>query len=112
MDDNRDNLTQRFQAATYQFAKNINKISSANTFISSVSKIGILGVGIERDTETKAILPICDIISAIAALGRPSLLLLDEVQELARIKGTEGIIRALRTGLDINQNHFHRQQQP
>ncbi|KPN71399.1 selenocysteine synthase [Neisseria sp. 83E34] len=104
MDDNRDNLTQRFQAALYHFAQNINKISSAKTFISSVSKIDILGVGIERDTETKAIPPISDIISAIAAVGRPSLLLLDEVQELARIKGTEGIIRALRTGLDINQN--------
>ncbi|MFW2178176.1 MULTISPECIES: hypothetical protein [unclassified Moraxella] len=43
-------------------------------------------------------------IATIAKDNKPTLMLLDEVQELARVRGTEGLIRALRTGLDVHKD--------
>ena len=106
MDDNGDTIAERFQTALYRFAKEASHAKSAKTFIGSLSKIEILGVGIEREPVVETIPPISDVIGVIAAAARPTVLLLDEVQELARVKHTEGLIRALRTGLDVNQGRI------
>lgn len=93
-----------FQAALVQFARDIQTGGAAKTFISSISKVEVLGVGLERSKAAADQPRLSDIISLIAADNRPSLLLLDEVQELARLKDTAQLIKSLRTGLDIHQN--------
>lgn len=97
------NPAAEFQTALYQFAQSIQTGNKAKTFLSGISKLEALGIGIERETHKQAMPTISEIISRIANDNRPSLLLLDEVQELARLNGTGGLIRSLRTGLDINQ---------
>lgn len=92
-----------FQAALYRFAKSIQAGGKAKTFLSGINKIELFGLGIERETQQQALPTISEIIGHIANDNRPSLLLLDEVQELARLNDTDGLIRSLRTGLDINQ---------
>lgn len=92
-----------FQTALYHFAQSIRTGSKAKTFLNGISKIEVLGIGVEREAYRQAIPTISEIISHIAADNRPSLLLLDEVQELARVSSTNSLIRSLRTGLDIHQ---------
>ena len=103
MDDAAQNIPLHFQKALYQFSQQINKASGVKTFLGGISKIDIMGVGIEKHAPESEMPPLSTVLNTIANDNRPTLLLLDEVQELARIKGTDGIIRALRTGLDINQ---------
>lgn len=92
-----------FQKALYQFAQNIQSGNKAKTFLSGISKIEVMGIGVERETQKQTMPSISEIISHIATDNRISLLLLDEVQELARLNNTGGLIRSLRTGLDMNQ---------
>lgn len=102
MDDQPETVITRFQAALCRFAADTSKVK---TFITSIKKVNIAGSGIERETHN-ATLSISDIIGHLANDKRQTLLLLDEAQELARIKGTDGLIRALRTGLDVNQSRI------
>lgn len=95
-----------FQAALARFAAEIQTGGKAKTLIGSISKVDILGVGIERQTANEAMPRLSELIGMIAADNRPSLLLLDEVQELARIGHTEGLIKSLRTGLDIHKDRI------
>ncbi|WP_115217633.1 ATP-binding protein [Suttonella indologenes] len=92
-----------FQSALYQFAQNIQAGNKAKTFLSGISKIDILGIGLEREIASNEAPRLSDIIAVIASDNRPSLLLLDEVQELARLSDAKGLIRSLRTGLDVHQ---------
>lgn len=103
MDDTANDTPLYFQKSLHEFSRQISAGSGVKTFLGGLTKIEIMGVGVERQTPEAQMQPLSGILSAIANDNRPTLLLLDEVQELARIKGTEGIIRALRTGLDINQ---------
>lgn len=105
MDDNPDTLAERFQTALYEFATN-KPTEKAKTFFAGVKKIAAMGVEIERNESPQIIPPISNIISHIANDKRQTLLLLDEVQELARASNTQDLIRSLRTGLDINQNQI------
>lgn len=98
-----DSTPARFQAALQRFARDIHTGGKAKTLISSITKVELLGVGIARETGNAPMSGITDLISSIAADNRPSLLLLDEVQELARFTGSSGVIRSLRTGLDMHQ---------
>lgn len=93
-----------FQAALTRFATDIQTGGKAKTLIGSINKVDIMGIGIERQTPSQTPPRLSELIGIIAADNRPSLLLLDEVQELARIKQTEGLIKSLRTGLDIHKN--------
>lgn len=95
---------QEFQAALNQFAQSIQTGGKAKTFLGGLKKVEVLGVSVEREASTQTWQGVSELISQIATDNRPTLLLLDEVQELARIADTDGIIRSLRTGLDINQN--------
>ncbi|WP_165087546.1 ATP-binding protein [Neisseria yangbaofengii] len=95
-----------FHQTLFSFAQNVQTARKAKTFISDITKLEILGVSIEREKQSQdEILPLfSQIIGAIAQNRQPTLLLLDEVQELARQKDNDGLIRSLRTGLDIHQN--------
>lgn len=93
-----------FQTALYQFAQSIQTGNKAKAFLSSISKIEIMSVGLERETNKAEIPRLSDLLTLIAADNRPTLLLLDEIQELARLPDTDGLIRSFRTGLDVNQN--------
>ncbi len=101
-----ENPAADFQAALYQFAQNIQAGGKIKTFLGGISKLEILGVGIERTSQETAMPRLSDLLHLIAADSRPSLLLLDEIQELARQSGTQGLIRSLRTGLDTNQTRI------
>ena len=46
---------------------------------------------------------VSEVIEALAQSGKTVLLLFDEVQELARFDDTGGLIRSLRTGLDMHR---------
>lgn len=104
--DNRDTAdpARFFHEALHRFALNIRTGSGVKTFFGSFTKIEVLGVGIEKETQRQEIPAASEIIAHIAADDRPTLLLLDEAQELARIPHAEGMIRSLRTGLDVHQN--------
>lgn len=100
-----EHIQSLFKTALVQFSQNILQSKKAITFVGGITKIDILGIGIER--EASGVQPLDDIVSlmgAIAQDNRPSLLLLDEVQELARMKNTDDIVRTLRTGLDMYQD--------
>ena len=104
--DNKDSAgtAQFFHEALHRFALETRTGNGVKTFFGSLTKIDVLGVGLERETPPRDLPGISEIIAYIAADSRPTLLLLDEAQELARLPNTEGMIRSLRTGLDINQS--------
>lgn len=101
-----------FHRALNRFAQSLQNAKKATNLINDISKIEILGVGIERQhtipTPTMQDEPplFSHIVGQIAQNKRPTLLLLDEIQELAKQTGAgnSGMIRSLRTGLDIHQN--------
>lgn len=95
-----------FQAVLSRFATDIQTGGKAKTLIGSISKIDIMGLGIERQPAAETLPRVSELIGRIATDNRPSLLLLDEVQELARIKHTESLIKSLRTGLDIHKDRI------
>lgn len=72
--------------------------------LKQIKSVEFFGVSIEKNETEAQELPINVLIDEIAKDSHPTLMLLDEVQELARIPKTEGLIRSLRTGLDTNKN--------
>ncbi len=98
------NADEAFHQALHQFAQATRASHGVKTLFSSFKKIDVLGVGLERELTEKKLPGISEIIAYIAADNQFTLLLLDEVQELARIPNASNLIRSLRTGLDINKN--------
>lgn len=76
------------------------------THLQKVKRLDFLGIGLEKQDEQQNTLSISDILNFIAKDDKPTLMLLDEVQELARMPNSEGVIRSLRTGLDINKDQL------
>ncbi|MGX2970019.1 ATP-binding protein [Ursidibacter sp. B-7004-1] len=74
--------------------------------LNKIGQIEVLGVGVSlNETAQSQMISVSQIIAELAEKSpKPILMLLDEIQELARIKGTETLVKSLRTGLDINQN--------
>ncbi|STZ76849.1 selenocysteine synthase [Bergeriella denitrificans] len=101
-----ENPAADFQTALTRFAADIQTGGKAKTLISTISKIDIIGVALERETASAPQYRLSELIGAIAADNRPSLLLLDEVQELARGRDNAQLIKSLRTGLDINKDRI------
>lgn len=100
MNENRSTIQTEFRQALMKFLREIRPTST----LKQIKSIEVFGLGIEKtETDTQA-LPINVLIDEIAKDSKPTLMLLDEVQELARIPKTEGLIRSLRTGLDTNKN--------
>ena len=104
--DNKDHhsTAQYFHEMLHQFATQTRATNGVKTFLGGFKKVEVLGVSVEREASTQHLPSVSELINYIAADNRPTLLLLDEVQELARIADTDHIIRSLRTGLDINQS--------
>lgn len=103
-----DNKTQ--QAFVYALLDFLNKIIQGKSklidTLKSIKSLDILGVGVElNEQEEQAQINVSRLLNEIAEKSeKPILMLLDEVQELARSKGNEGLVRSLRTGLDVNQS--------
>lgn len=98
-------LGETFTRAMLAFLDEIDG-NTAN-MLDKLKAIDILGMGVELQEKSPELaeLSLTQIINAIAKQSKkPVLMLLDEVQELARVKNTAGLVRSLRTGLDINQN--------
>ncbi|QIM69549.1 ATP-binding protein [Basfia succiniciproducens] len=93
-----------FTVALQAFLNDVS--SSGGKTLKRVNRIDVMGVGIGlQDEQSHPFLSISQLINELAQKSdKPVLMLLDEVQELARIKGTEQMVKSLRTGLDINQN--------
>ncbi|MGF6147145.1 Predicted ATPase (AAA+ superfamily) [Kingella potus] len=95
-----------FQTALCGFARSIRAGGKAADFIGSISKLEALGFGIEREAAAETPPRLSELIGLAAADNRPSLLLLDEIQELARAKDTGNLIKSFRTGLDIHKDRI------
>lgn len=106
MDIDEATVTLRFQQALTRFAAELTTAEKAKSLLSSIDKISFMGASISRDGKrdaTSTPLTTSDIIDTLAETKFQVLLLLDEVQELARIDDAKGLIRSLRTGLDMNK---------
>lgn len=117
INDTSEDIASDFQTALFQFSQSIAKSTGVKTFLSSLNKIDILGVGIERQQQAQSLPKTSHIIGEIAQHSAPTLLLLDEVQELARMSNISGLIRSLRITShrprhqpSQDKNHLHRQQ--
>lgn len=109
MDQIGDNIQTAFNHALIEFlTKTAKGTSKLFDTLKNIKGLDVLGVGFELEDKQEAeFISINRIISELAEKSeKPVLMLLDEVQELARIKGTEAMIKSLRTGLDINQNRI------
>ncbi len=103
MDIDSDTVAGRFQQALIRFTAGLTTKDKAKALLASVDKIAFMGASVSVDNH--ATLPTTsDIIDTLARAKHPVLLLLDEAQELARTDDTQGLIRSLRTGLDINKD--------
>ena len=100
MNEHREAIQNEFRQALIKFLSEISPTSA----LKDIKSVNILGVGIEKAETDIPELPINVLIDEIAKDNKPTLMLLDEVQELARIPKTEGLIRSLRTGLDTNKS--------
>ncbi|MDO9908809.1 ATP-binding protein [Glaesserella parasuis] len=98
------------QAFVYALLDFLNDITQGKSklidTLKNIKSLDILGVGVElNDKEEQAQINLSRLLNEIAEKSeKPILMLLDEVQELARSKGNDGLIRSLRTGLDVNQS--------
>lgn len=102
--DEREGLSQAqyFHERLLLFAQSLRADGNLKRFWGNVHKVEVFGVGLEREAR-REMLSISEVISLIAQDDKPTLLLLDEVQELGRLPQMEGLVRSLRTGLDIHQ---------
>lgn len=100
MNENTQAVQADFKTALIKFHHEIRPTSHLN----KVKRVDLLGVGIEKQDDMQNEQPINEILSQIAQDSQPTLMLLDEVQELARMKHSDGVVRSLRTGLDTNKH--------
>lgn len=92
-----------FASALQDFLKNI-----THGTLKRLNRIDVMGIGVGlQDTQEQPFVSIAQMINELATKShKPILMLLDEVQEFARIKGSEPMVKSLRTGLDVNQNQI------
>ncbi|HBO38795.1 MAG TPA: selenocysteine synthase [Pasteurellaceae bacterium] len=100
MNENSQSVQNEFKIALSRFCDEIRPTTTLKT----IKSIDLFGVSIERAVENQPDFSVSHLIDELAKDNKPTLMLLDEVQELARIKDADGLIRSLRTGLDINKN--------
>ncbi|MBE2899049.1 ATP-binding protein [Pasteurellaceae bacterium 20609_3] len=103
MDNQAGELSVRFTQALQAFAIELDGVIAQT--VKNITSVSVLGVGIGKDKSAVDNTPhVSQLLNLIAKESKkPTLLLLDEVQELAREPSTEGLIKSLRTGLDTNQ---------
>lgn len=107
MEKSEGEIKKAFNAQLLQFLADVT--SGANKFtqaLKQLKSVDVLGVGIELENPKTALsVTAGGLLNELAEKSKkPILMLLDEVQELAREKGNRDFIQSLRTGLDINQS--------
>lgn len=105
-----DQATSNSNAAFFQaLTDHLSEMSSGkNLLLEKLQSIEFFGVGVELN-ESKALEPISvsQIINEwVKNSQKPILMLLDEIQELARMKNSDALVRSLRTGLDRHQEQI------
>ncbi len=103
MDMDPEHSARHFQAALAAFEAN-RVGAKVKRLLGSVKSLNVAGSGVAREPAAATETSVSQIIGKLAQGKQPVLLLLDEVQELARVRGTEGIVRSLRTGLDRHKD--------
>lgn len=95
---------QYFHERLLQFTQNLSTGSKLKALWGHIQQVEALGISLSRhDTPLPSI---SDIISTMAQDDKPTLLLLDEAQELGRLPQMNSLLRSLRTGLDLHQQHI------
>lgn len=100
MNENTQSAQTDFKLALMKFHQEIRP----TTQLSKVKRVDFLGLSLEKHEDETTHQPISDVLNQIAKDNKPTLMLLDEVQELARMKNSDGVVRSLRTGLDTNKH--------
>lgn len=100
MNENTQAVQIDFKTALIKFYQDIHP----TTHLSKVKRVEAFGFSLEKQEDELVDLPISEILNQIAKDNKPTLMLLDEVQELSRMTNSEGIVRSLRTGLDTNKH--------
>lgn len=103
MDVDNETMAGRFQQALIQFTAELTTKDKAKALLATIEQVSFMGAAISRHQQAPSP-STSDIIDTLAMAKQPILLLLDEAQELARSKDTQGLIRSLRTGLDVNKD--------
>lgn len=97
-----EEMPARFAHALKEFEENSGIISNASNQLKRIKKVIVAGSTIELNQLPNS--SISDILSKLAGGKKPTLLLLDEIQELVNLNSASGFIASLRTGLDINRS--------
>ena len=92
----------RFRLALLDFASQLGIGGKLKAWLAGIEQLSAFGASLSRE-KVPAPASISEVIEALAQGGKRILLLLDEVQELARLSDTGGLIRSLRTGLDVHR---------
>lgn len=92
----------RFRLALLDFASQLGIGGKLKAWLAGIEQLSAFGASLSRE-KVPAPASISEVIEALAQGGKRILLLLDEVQELARLGDTGGLIRSLRTGLDVHR---------
>lgn len=100
MNENTQSVQSDLKTALLKFSDEI----SPTTQLEKIKRVNIFGVELEKQEDLLVEASINEILNQIAKDNKATLMLLDEVQELARMKNSEGVIRSLRTGLDTNKH--------
>lgn len=102
-----DQVAGNSQTAFFQALTDyLSEISSGKSkLLDKLQKVEILGIGVElQDEKRTEVISLSQIISELVKTSqKPILMLLDEIQELARMKNSDELVRSLRTGLDRHQ---------
>lgn len=103
MDNQTGDITETFIQRLNEFL--INTTKKIDQLTHNINKIEIFGVSLEKEKKSKQNeIQISELIKKIATNSQNKVLFLfDEVQELAKDPKSDGLIKSLRTGLDINQ---------
>ncbi|MBI3145248.1 MAG: ATP-binding protein [Pseudogulbenkiania sp.] len=109
MEDDAGEIAKAFPAALADFAQSGRWIAKTVSKIAGRVKIkGTFGPAsveaMQGPAAATATPTVSGTIATLAQQKRPVLLLLDEIQELARKPGTAGLVASLRTGLDLHKD--------
>jgi hypothetical protein len=111
MEDDAGEIAKAFPAALAEFADSGRWLAKTVGKLAERVKLkGTLGPATLETTPASApaaaVATVSGTIAELAQQKRPVLLLLDEIQELARKPGTTGLVASLRTGLDLHKDQI------
>ncbi len=92
-------LADRFRTSAWRVAPKL-KLSASVPGTGTGAEAEIDLTRLKGEPPANLLLHLDDLLGRVSRTGRPAILLLDEVQELARSRGNAPLVAALRTGLD------------